>query len=600
MSLHNQESILKEISLALQHRKRLNGQVSKLATDVTTLERTGVVAASAHLTPPLPPNPPIGSSCAQLLQPGFTSPVPPQNGYPLLPHPQTAMTLPQQHPGGGASGSSGRPPPLPSQPPAPAAQAGAQPQSQPQQQQPRKSGASGSLRRSQEWPDIPEIGKIEEKNPEILAQKILEKGRQIEAVKYGTELTPRVQQGASGGAQQAERNNRKVPPLRLPKMTAASKPSAAATPPTSKTPVPPQDTTPRVNDFEDRLKNLITSVLNDNSSPASSSSPIPPPISESLKQQFAVPEREGLFARAPVKSTLAQAQHQVIQHVQSQPDYTQFSPAKLALRRHLSQERLYAPHSKTSGGESYIRTIGDLVTGEIERSLEMSSASGSHPARTYSPISRPGSTDTHREVQSPAVQAPERAECVEGLAASLRDSLRTPAEEIPSDQEQHQQPQQAVPPAEASFSEETSPSKRKRSSTDSSEPAKKNAKWQDKISVRFDRMMAFASTEMDKRRRSTESCSPRTEPFSSPRGKDGMSLTVASASSSSKEPTPVREPQEQPEKKESPIPSVPSSAPSSASEEPVPRKEKHRESSSKSSDKKRDKERDKDRDKSSR
>lgn len=37
--------------------------------------------------------------------------------------------------------------------------------------------------RSQDWPDVPDVGKIEENNPEILAQKILEKGRQIEAGK---------------------------------------------------------------------------------------------------------------------------------------------------------------------------------------------------------------------------------------------------------------------------------------------------------------------------------------------------------------------------------------------------------------------------------
>lgn len=38
--------------------------------------------------------------------------------------------------------------------------------------------------KAHEWPEIPEIGKIEEKNPEILAQKILETGRQIEAGKF--------------------------------------------------------------------------------------------------------------------------------------------------------------------------------------------------------------------------------------------------------------------------------------------------------------------------------------------------------------------------------------------------------------------------------
>lgn len=44
----------------------------------------------------------------------------------------------------------------------------------------------------------------------------------------------------------------------------------------------------------------------------------------------------------------------------------QVSPAKLALRRHLSQERLAAPGA---------RTIGDLVNGEIERTLEISNQS---------------------------------------------------------------------------------------------------------------------------------------------------------------------------------------------------------------------------------
>lgn len=53
----------------------------------------------------------------------------------------------------------------------------------------------------------------------------------------------------------------------------------------------------------------------------------------------------------------------------SVPDYTQVSPAKLALRRHLSQEKL------TTGGNGAPmapKTIGDLVNGEIERTLEIS------------------------------------------------------------------------------------------------------------------------------------------------------------------------------------------------------------------------------------
>lgn len=55
----------------------------------------------------------------------------------------------------------------------------------------------------------------------------------------------------------------------------------------------------------------------------------------------------------------------------------QVSPAKLALRRHLSQEKLAATQQGIgsaiiSGGIVGTRTIGDLVSGEIERTLEIS------------------------------------------------------------------------------------------------------------------------------------------------------------------------------------------------------------------------------------
>lgn len=55
----------------------------------------------------------------------------------------------------------------------------------------------------------------------------------------------------------------------------------------------------------------------------------------------------------------------------SQPDYTQVSPAKMALRRHLSQEKL----SQQVMPSATSKTIGDLVNGEIERTLEISNQS---------------------------------------------------------------------------------------------------------------------------------------------------------------------------------------------------------------------------------
>ena len=491
------------------------------------------------------------------------------------------------------------------------------------------------MRRSQEWPDIPEIGKIEEKNPEILAKKILETGRQIEATKYGTELTPRGQNVvAEKRAPLPEKNRNSNRPSR----TSSNFLSKMSTPTQiqSQTPTPPPqpqqpcnnrtltvsqaDSTPRVNDFEDRLKNLITSVLNDKPKPPTSS----PSTNDSvylnspLKQsapKFVEPEREGLFARAPPKSALT------IQHQQQQPDYTQFSPAKLALRRHLSQEKfcpsLYQ-QAKTSD-LNYIRSIGDMVSGEIERRLESSSENNvnvpnpqnSATRQTYSPISRPSSTDCHATSTTSScgntdvnvvsflssVTTPS-TEHVEGLAASLRDCLRTPAEEM---LEQGNSSNSAAAPADTATEEP--PAKKKRPSVDSTpemSKEKKNIgethtqKWQDKFDSRFDRIFTFASTEMDKRRRSTESCSPRTEPFSSPRGKE--LAPVMTNDSTSIEKTPERKCDSKPsehskkDKKEE-------SKTSDKSREKSKDRDKTSRSKSSQREKERDKEKDKDKDK---
>lgn len=102
--------------------------------------------------------------------------------------------------------------------------------------------------RSQDWPDVPDVGKIEENNPEILAQKILEKGRQIEAGKIRSPATP---------------DSARCAPQR-PAVT--SKPC----PRSSQQPQPqlmynnnrPQEP-PRLANFEDRLKSIITTVLNE-------------------------------------------------------------------------------------------------------------------------------------------------------------------------------------------------------------------------------------------------------------------------------------------------------------------------------------------------
>lgn len=110
--------------------------------------------------------------------------------------------------------------------------------------------------RSQDWPDVPDIARIDEKNPEILAQKILETGRQIEARKIiengrQVELTTRYQR-----SNKIYSRNSSDTPLKVPF-------------------------------YDEHVKDLITNALNE-------------------------PSSKG-------------------------PDYTMVSPAKVALRRHLSQ-----------------------------------------------------------------------------------------------------------------------------------------------------------------------------------------------------------------------------------------------------------------------
>lgn len=55
----------------------------------------------------------------------------------------------------------------------------------------------------------------------------------------------------------------------------------------------------------------------------------------------------------------------------SQPDYTQVSPAKLALRRHLSQEKLAQHQGPPGPGQLTTKTIGDFINSEIEKTLEI-------------------------------------------------------------------------------------------------------------------------------------------------------------------------------------------------------------------------------------
>lgn len=339
--------------------------------------------------------------------------------------------------------------------------------------------------RSQEWPDVPDIGKIEEQNPEILAQKILETGRQIEAGKLGAmnakhnnhylmnghirepEKMAEFSKIIKNGAQSSLKNQiRSITPTAHIKQQPLSPVKCQKT----LNVVGKVQESPKVINFEDRLKSIITSVLNEdqeqrkaahqsapnanatataypnlaftqqqqpqsqaqattsrtypytNTQPSYSQAHFPtqyahspqvqvppadvkPVISNrdykhSLTERFLPMEamrnaeaysRHGVLMQ-PADSYRSETPRQgerlevyrtngeVVCHPREaspasrnvlQPDYTQVSPAKLALRRHLSQEKLTQHHPSSSGN----RTIGDLVNGEIERTLEISNQS---------------------------------------------------------------------------------------------------------------------------------------------------------------------------------------------------------------------------------
>ncbi|CAH0592341.1 unnamed protein product [Chrysodeixis includens] len=144
---------------------------------------------------------------------------------------------------------------------------------------PRKSREHRS--RSQEWPDVPDVGKIEEQNPEILAQKILETGRQIEAGKI---TKPNVI--VNGFVRDPERHDHHRHPKAATPIhrTQPQRPGQPPPPNLShrQSPVKPQkplnvvakvQESPKVINFEDRLKSIITSVLNEDQEQRKSSRP---------------------------------------------------------------------------------------------------------------------------------------------------------------------------------------------------------------------------------------------------------------------------------------------------------------------------------------
>ncbi|XP_050519843.1 histone-lysine N-methyltransferase, H3 lysine-79 specific isoform X2 [Daktulosphaira vitifoliae] len=332
--------------------------------------------------------------------------------------------------------------------------------------------------RSQDWPDVPDIAKIDEKNPEILAQKILETGRQIEARKI-------VENGKH--IETAARYQRSTKIFNRHS----------------------SDTPLKVPFYDEHVKDLITSALNEPSSKS--------------------------------------------------PDYSVVSPAKVALRRHLSQEKI-SPNPSVQQN-MIARTIGDVLNNEIERCLEMdrqnrtleisnqsiinavvplsmhnnrtkdnmisNQPSEKHRSFMYIPLPKadlkPYQESLFNDDTPPPILTTLKEEPVEGLAASLHDRLldndgedSNGDEGLSFKEEKTESDTQSAHRILKRSSQSPGPIPSKKLTPMSDRlPSEEDEKWNDRIRERFDNLVTFASLELDKRRRnSSDAAAANTSPDS--------------------------------------------------------------------------------------
>nr|CAH7717438.1 unnamed protein product [Callosobruchus chinensis] len=324
--------------------------------------------------------------------------------------------------------------------------------------------------RSQDWPDVPDIAKIEEQNPEILAQKILETGRKIEASKMqsaavtNNKVTSLITKTVLNNPKSIIRNNMPAPlPMTKRQKTHHNYPIPDNVPSTAPTSIPKAQEPPRIANFEDRLKSIITSVLNEDQQNRTKQAQPPllqycqPPSVPAVPQHttsygshtynyhnsFIPPKQEDKRKyQAPPPNKYSQRCETVVRtnedrnhyphqeglagmmecykeepkmqvppsRSSEQPDYTQVSPAKLALRRHLSQEKLAHQHMPYSTPDGIVatRTIGDLMSGEIERTLEISNQSIINAAVDMSDIQGTATISSRSIVSANIPPRPER------------------------------------------------------------------------------------------------------------------------------------------------------------------------------------------------
>ncbi len=210
--------------------------------------------------------------------------------------------------------------------------------------------------RSVDWPEIPDVGKIHEENPEVLAKNILETGRQIEANKVSHKMSG-VPNGviSSGGSEkswkgklshsqnhsqsqhqgqnhnQSQAHCQPQPQNQLPKAPLSFVSSSS-------------NSTPKVSFYEDGVKSIITNLFNEDRPNPTQPQPLTSPqLPSSSTPNKNSPHVNNVRARTPPRSNLSQ---QVSIDARNRKKMMQFSPevtnsygkaspGKLALLAHL-------------------------------------------------------------------------------------------------------------------------------------------------------------------------------------------------------------------------------------------------------------------------
>ncbi|KAH8318764.1 hypothetical protein KR074_005696 [Drosophila pseudoananassae] len=268
-----QELVLKEIANTLSQRKKLYAQVSNIEQETTVLQKSAEERSTAAVLLAQGTNMSLASGSPAAASAASSNPSTAHTGSTPVPVPNNKLNSVKNS---------------------------------------RRSREHRG--RSQEWPEVPEVGKIQESNPEVLAQKIVETCRQIEAGKF---------QGSAAPAYQVNGKNKALPEAGAPPAPIAVAPVSIKSSPghhykdSTLMPAPKQQSqqqvapsllpkcelgglsasrikqeSPKVANFEDRLKSIITTALNEDQEhrskavePSPSPSPLHSPAPKRSKQQ---------------------------------------------------------------------------------------------------------------------------------------------------------------------------------------------------------------------------------------------------------------------------------------------------------------------------